>query len=113
MTLGEKKQSAADPWIASGMSLALNFVALKLAPYYATHFGDSMPSFSRMFLSHCALWIVINALALAVQIGVNLFKPDRQSTTRLQRLDNALGLISALTMVCAIIALVLPLVHAM
>jgi hypothetical protein len=111
MTLGARNRNRSDPWVASGVAVACSILCGVLAPHYAVWYGDSIPQFTRVFLSWYQLWIAITVVSLIVQLLAKLSGPRGYRQTRLETLDSALGLVSVLIVVLEIVALLLPEMH--
>ena len=113
MTFGRKDESPGDkaiiPFLAIGLSLVVAFVA----PRYAAWFGHRLPTFTVFYLAWWPAWLAINAVEFAVGLIVKAMDLRQGEGRMLRRIDAALNLASALTMLGGFIALALPLVPGM
>ncbi len=109
MTLGVRRTSRIEAWIAPGTALCFSIIVALLAPHYATWFGDAMPSLTRRFIDGYPIWIALSVLALVVQACAKALQPRRSSHTLWKLLDGALSIASVLIIAIGLIALALPL----
>jgi hypothetical protein len=110
VTLGVRRPSRIDPWIAPGTAVCFSIFVAVLGPRYATWFGSEMPELTRRFIDAYPAWIALTVLAVLVQVFVKVLQPGESSRSLLKMLDEALSIVSILIMVVGLIALALPVV---